>query len=109
MTPQQHQLLLGLAGFAKDGSATISEMAEFLQERHNAVVGLVKRAEGRRLVRKVQSRDDHREVRVSITPLGAQKLKKLTDLHLRELKQLRARVPWGIWGPLLPVRRSRED
>ena len=41
LTPQQHQLLLGVAGFTGRGWATISELAEFLQERHNAVVGLV--------------------------------------------------------------------
>src|SRR5438552_7094912 len=44
LTPQQHQLMLGVAGYTGRGWATISELAEFLQERHNAVVGLVKRA-----------------------------------------------------------------
>src|SRR5579884_1043720 len=38
LTPQQHQLLLGVAGFTGRGWATITELAEFLQERHNAVV-----------------------------------------------------------------------
>ena len=45
ITPQQHQLLLGVAGYTGRGWATISELAEFLQGRHNAVVGLVQRAE----------------------------------------------------------------
>ena|ERR1700691_2417151 len=44
VTPQQHQLMLGIAGFTEDGRATISELAEFLQERNNSVVGLVERA-----------------------------------------------------------------
>jgi hypothetical protein len=43
-TPQQHQLLLGVAGYTGRAWATITELAEFLQERHNAVVGLVQRA-----------------------------------------------------------------
>jgi len=34
------QLLLGVAGYTDRGWATISELAEFLQERHDAVVGL---------------------------------------------------------------------
>ena len=34
------QLLLGVAGYTDRGWATISELAEFLQERYNAVVGL---------------------------------------------------------------------
>lgn len=33
-------LLLGVAGYTNRGWATISMLAEFLQERHNAVVGL---------------------------------------------------------------------
>jgi len=93
VTPQQHQLLLGLAGFTRTGSATISEMAEFLQERHNAVVGLVQRAAGAGLVRKARSARDRREVRVSLTASGARTLRKLTELHLQELKQLRTRLP----------------
>ena len=44
VTPQQHQLLLGIAGYTGRGWATISELAEFLQQRQNAVVGLVERA-----------------------------------------------------------------
>src|SRR5579863_7647637 len=52
ITPQQHQLLLGIAGYTGRGWATISELAEFMQGRHNAVVGLVQRAAERGLVRK---------------------------------------------------------
>ena len=96
VTPLQHQLLLGLAGFCRGGSATVSEMAEFLQERHNAVVGLVQRAAARGLVRKERSADDRRVVLVSITRSGTRVLRKLTRLHLEELKQLRARLSRGI-------------
>ena len=52
VTPQQHQLMLGVAGFAQGGSATVSELAEFLQERNNSVVGLVERAAQSGLVRR---------------------------------------------------------
>ena len=96
LTPLQHQLLLGLAGFAENGSATISELAEFLQERHNAVVGLVQRAAKHRLVRKARGTKDHREVHVSITDLGGRLLQKLTELHLKELKQLTVTFPKGL-------------
>src|ERR1700691_3872678 len=44
VTPQQHQLMLGVAGFTENGRATISDLAEFLQERNNSVVGLVERS-----------------------------------------------------------------
>src|SRR5271156_7120185 len=60
ITPQQHQLLLGVAGYTGRGWATISELAEFMQGRHNAVVGLVQRAAERGLVRKAQGEQDRR-------------------------------------------------
>ncbi|HXH48986.1 MAG TPA: MarR family transcriptional regulator [Terriglobia bacterium] len=92
LTPQQHQLLLGIAGFTGRGWATISELAEFLQERHNAVVGLVQRAERRGLVRKSQASNDHRVVRVFLLPEGEQLLNKLTELHQREVRRFRLGV-----------------
>jgi len=85
ITPQQHQLLLGVAGFTGEGSATISELAEFLQERHNAVVGLVERAVKRGLVTKRVIAWDHRFVRVQLTPRGEAILDRLSELHRKEL------------------------
>src|SRR5690348_10384941 len=79
LTPQQHQLILGIAGYTGRGWATISELAEFLQERHNAVVGLVERASRRGLVYKQQSSRDRRFVRVRLSPRGEELLGKLTD------------------------------
>ncbi len=92
VTPQQHQLLLGIAGYTGRGWATISELAEFLQERHNAVVGLVQRAEQRGLVRKEPGARDKRFVRVHLTRQGAETLEKLTWMHLEELRGLRAHI-----------------
>ncbi|TAM84473.1 MAG: MarR family transcriptional regulator [Acidobacteria bacterium] len=89
LTPQQHQLLLGIAGFTGRGSATISELAEFFQERHNAVVGLVQRAERRGLVEKSRSENDHRIVRVSLLPEGEKLLTRLTELHQKEVRRFR--------------------
>src|SRR5690242_832737 len=93
LTPQQHQLLLGIAGFTGRGWATIGELAEFLQERHNAVVGLVQRAERHGLVRKSRSDRDHRIVQVHILPEGERLLNKLTELHRGEIRKLRLGTP----------------
>ena len=95
LTPQQHQLLLGIAGFTGRGWATITELAEFLQERHNAVVGLVQRAERRGLVRKDHDEHDQRIVRVFLLPEGRKVLAKLTELHQREVR----RFQLGILSP----------
>lgn len=87
LTPQQHQLLLGIAGFTGRGWATITELAEFLQEHHNAVVGLVQRAELRGFVRKDHGSSDHRFVQVYLLPKGQRILAKLSQLHQKEVKR----------------------
>ena len=90
VTPQQHQLLLGIAGFAQDGAATISELAEFLQERNNSVVGLVERAAEAGLVRRRNGARDRRQVVVTVTARGKRILAKLSRLHHEEVERVRA-------------------
>lgn len=92
LTPQQHQLLLGVVGHTGRGWANISELADFLQTRHNAAVGLVERAERRRLVRKERAGRDRRFVRVYATPQGQKMLDELTLLHRQELGRVQSRM-----------------
>lgn len=89
VTPQQHQLMLGVAAFTKQGKATISELAEFLQERNNSVVGLVERAAESGLVKRQPGDTDRRQVVVSLTPKGAATLEKLTKMHHDEVARFR--------------------
>lgn len=89
VTPQQHQLMLGIAGFTGSGKATVSELAEFLQERHHSVVGLIDRAVLSGLVRRETAPSDRRVVVVSLTAKGRGILKKLSYKHRDELNQLR--------------------
>lgn len=84
VTPQQHQLMLGVAGFTDHGSATVSELAEFMQEQPNSVAGLIERAAQRGLVRRVQDEKDRRVVNVSLTDAGRETLVRLTRLHQEE-------------------------
>jgi DNA-binding MarR family transcriptional regulator len=93
LTPQQHQLLLGVAGYTGRGWATIGELAEFLQERHNAVVGLVERSARRGLVRKAPGVTDRRYVRVFPTAKGLEILERLSKLHREELARIEAGSP----------------
>ena len=94
ITPQQHQLLLGVAGFSGRGTATVSELAEFLQERHHSVAELIERAEQNGLVAREQDTADRRVVLVSLTRLGEKKLAKLSTLHREEIARVRA----GFWN-----------
>lgn len=105
VTPQQHQLMLGVAGFSGRGSATITELAEFLQERHHSVVGLVGRAVRRGLVRTVQDREDRRVVIVSLTATGRRVLARLSALHGREVGRMRALMEASEIGNLPPFRQ----
>jgi DNA-binding MarR family transcriptional regulator len=102
VTPQQHQLMLGIQGFTGRGAANISELAEFLQERHHSVVGLVERAVQSGLVSRTQDAVDRRVVNVSLTSSGEKVLLELTRLHYEEAKRLR-----GLWQtcelPTLPA------
>lgn len=88
LTPMQHQLLLGVAGFTGRGWATITELAEFLQLRHNAAVGLVQRGVRSGLVRKVSGRGDRRFVRVHLTARGEKLLTGLSRRHLAEIRRI---------------------
>jgi DNA-binding MarR family transcriptional regulator len=90
VTPQQHQLMLGIAGFAEAGAATISQLAEFLQERNNSVVGLVERAAQSALVRRESGARDRRQVVVSLTAHGEEILAKLSELHMDEVQRMRS-------------------
>ncbi|MGB7134819.1 MAG: MarR family transcriptional regulator [Acidobacteriaceae bacterium] len=90
VTPQQHQLMLGVAGFTERGTATISELAEFLQERNNSVVGLVRRAVDSGLVTRQPGATDRRQVVVSLTAKGEAVLGKLTQMHHDEVRRVRA-------------------
>lgn len=89
VTPQQHQMMLGVAGFTGRGSATVSELAEFLQERHNSVVGLVERAVSRGLVRRDHDATDRRLAVISLTSEGKRILSRLSELHEEELRHAR--------------------
>lgn len=89
VTPQQHQLMLGVAAFTHPNRATLSDLAEFLQERDNSVAGLVERAVESGLVRRQSGDADRRQVFVSLTPKGEAILEMLTHMHHDEVRRVR--------------------
>ena len=90
VTPQQHQLMLGVAGFTGRGCASVSELTEFLQERHHSVVELIERAVQNGLVYRERDTVDRRVVLVFLTPLGKDTLSKLATLHQQEIGRVKA-------------------
>lgn len=102
VTPIQYQLLLQIRGLPGRDWATVGELAERLQVRHNAVVSLVTRCESLSLVRRCASPTDGREVHVRLQPKGQRVLARLAPLHHAELRALGAAM-----APVLPTPPSR--
>jgi DNA-binding MarR family transcriptional regulator len=90
ITPQQHQLLLAIKGRPDRDWATVSEIAEALQIRHHAAVGLVDRCARGGWVRREENPEDRRRVRVMLTASGEKILDSLSQRNRRELQKLRA-------------------
>jgi DNA-binding MarR family transcriptional regulator len=101
LTPAQHQLLLAVRGHGDPRGPAVGEVADYLLLRHHSAVGLVDRAVTAGLVTRVRDPEDHRVVRLQLTPKGTQKLEALSALHLEELQRLALKLP-SAWRGLLP-------
>lgn len=99
LTPAQHQLLLAVRGHDDPQGPKVSDVADSLLLRHHSVVGLVDRAEAAGLLRRVRDDNDHRVVRLHLTPSGEDRLAALSALHLEELRRLARQLP-DLWEGL---------
>lgn len=88
ITPNQHQLLLSIAGFPGRNWVTPTEIAERLQVRHHGALGLIQRCERIDLVRRFDNLVDRRSVCIELTEKGREVLEQLTIRHQSELKRL---------------------
>ncbi len=83
--PQQHQLLLTVAGASPEISPSIAYAAELLGLKHNSVVELVDRCENEGLMQRTNDPSDGRRVCLRITTRGQKILNRLSHVHLQEL------------------------
>jgi DNA-binding MarR family transcriptional regulator len=90
--PQQHQLLLQVAGAPEGAMVTIAYAAERLGLRHNSVVELVNRSEGEGLLVRVADSSDQRRALLQLTRKGKQALGRLSEDHAREIHELAPRL-----------------
>ncbi|MHB1935418.1 MAG: MarR family winged helix-turn-helix transcriptional regulator [Acidobacteriaceae bacterium] len=90
--PQQHQLLLAVAGVPAGRSPSIAYAAEALGLKHNTVVELVDRCEQEGLLERAADPEDRRCVCLLATARGQRVLDRLSQVHLQEL---------NLQGPLL--------
>ncbi len=88
LRPQQHQLLLQVAGAPESTAVTIAYAAERLGLRHNSVVELVDRSAREGLLVRISDARDGRRVILRLTRKGKHILDRLSVDHARELNEL---------------------
>jgi len=90
--PQQHQLLLQLAGAPEGTAVTIAYAAERMGLKHNSAVELVDRSVREGLLARKADAEDKRRAILHITHRGRQLLGRLSGDHARELNELGPRL-----------------
>jgi DNA-binding MarR family transcriptional regulator len=99
LTPAKHQLLLAARGHPNPSGPTVGEIADYLVLRHHSAVGLIDRAVADGLVERNRDPDSRSVVRITLTPVGLEKLDRLSVPHLEELAHL-APTMQALWGAL---------
>lgn len=85
--PQQHQLLLQIAGAPPQTSVSIAYAAERLGLKHNSAVELVDRCESEELLTRKADPADKRRAILLLTRKGKRILHRLSENHARELTE----------------------
>jgi DNA-binding MarR family transcriptional regulator len=85
--PQQHQLLLQVAGASEGTVVTIAYAADRLGLRHNSVVELVDRSEREGLLVRIADEADKRRAILRTTRKGITVLARLSGVHALELNE----------------------
>ena len=93
LTPAQHQLLLAIKGHPGDTAPTVGELADYLVTKHHSVVELIDRAVDAGVVERHRDDEDGRVVHLVPTPLGEERIEKLSALALDELRDLPQFLP----------------
>jgi len=90
--PQQHQLLLQVAGAPPSTAVTIAYAASRLGLRHNSAVELVDRSEREGLLERMTDAEDKRRAILRVTRKGRHVLGRLAEDHARELNEMTPRL-----------------
>lgn len=107
LQPQQHQLLLQVAGAPEDTTVTISYAAERLALKHNSTVELVDRSEREGLLERRSDVDDKRRAILRVTRKGRRVLGRLAGVHAKELNELAPRLTKALKHISIDTQRSK--
>jgi DNA-binding MarR family transcriptional regulator len=86
LEPQQYLMLLAIRGLAPEVQPKIQTFAERLALKHHSAVELVDRLERRGFVRRTRSKEDRRQVLVSLLPRGEKLLERVVQQRIGELR-----------------------
>src|SRR5437762_13634374 len=86
LEPQQYLMLPAIRGLPPEIPAKIQTFADRLALKHHSAVELVDRLEQRGYVRRARSREDRREVIVSLQPKGQKVLERVVQQRIGELR-----------------------
>ncbi|MGA3080196.1 MAG: MarR family transcriptional regulator [Terracidiphilus sp.] len=92
LQPQQHQLLLQVAGAPEGTTVTVAYAAERLGLKHNSAVELADRSEREGLLARTVDAADKRRAILRLTRKGKLLLGRLAGDHARELNELAPRL-----------------
>src|SRR6201981_369878 len=86
LEPQQYLMLLAVRGLAPEVQPKIQTFAERLALKHHSAGELVDRLEQRGFVRRTRSKEDRRQVLVSLLPRGEKLLERVVQQRIGELR-----------------------
>src|SRR6267378_2711845 len=86
LEPQQYLMLLAIRGLPEGMPAKIQTLADRLSLKHHSAVELVDRLEKRGYVRRARSKEDRRQVLVSLQPKGQKVLERVVQQRISELR-----------------------
>lgn len=108
LTPAKHQLLLAIRGHPDPSGPTVGEIADYLVLRPHSAVGLIDRAAADGLVKRNPDPASKSVVRVTLSPVGINKLERLAETHLQELAHL-APTMRRLWRAVETIDGRRYD
>jgi DNA-binding MarR family transcriptional regulator len=86
LEPQQYLMLLAIRGLPPDVPGKIRTLADRLALKHHSAVELLDRLEQRGYVKRTRSREDKRQVLVSLLPKGQKVLERVVQQRISELR-----------------------
>jgi DNA-binding MarR family transcriptional regulator len=86
LEPQQYLMLLAIRGLPEESPAKIQTLADRLALKHHSAVELLDRLEQRGLVKRSRSKEDRRQVLVSLLPRGQKVLERVVSQRIGELR-----------------------